>query len=196
MTKILRINSSARNDDSVSRKLVDRLISRLGDTDVVDRDVAHGVPHLSENTLAAMWTPADQRTDAQNTELADADRFIDELMDADAVVIGLPIYNFGPPSALKAWADLVARAGTTFRYTENGPEGLVPDKPVYIVVASGGVPVGSPMDFSSTWLTTFLGFLGLTDVTVVSAGQLNVDPDNAVKQAEAAVDAVALPSFA
>ena len=76
-------------------------------------------------------------------------------------VIGLPIYNFGPPAAMKAWADLVARAGTTFRYTETGPEGLVANKPVYVIVASGGVPIGSPMDLSSTWLTTFLGFLGL-----------------------------------
>jgi FMN-dependent NADH-azoreductase len=196
MTKILRINSSARQTESVSRQLVDRLVSRLGDVEIVDRDVAQGVPQISENTLGAMWTPADQRTDEQNTELADADRFIDELMNADAVVIGLPIYNFGPPAALKAWADLVARAGTTFRYTESGPEGLVPSKPVYVVVASGGVPVGSGMDMSSTWLTTFLGFLGLTDVTVVAAGQLNVDPENAMKAAEAAIDAVALPAFA
>ena len=196
MTKILRINSSARQTESVSRQLVDRLVSRLGDVEIVDRDVAQGFPQISESTLGAMWTPADQRTDEQNTELADADRFIDELVNADAVVIGLPIYNFGPPAALKAWADLVARAGTTFRYTETGPEGLVPNKPVYVVVASGGVPVGSGMDMSSTWLTTFLGFLGLTDVTVVAAGQLNVDPENAVKAAEAAIDAVALPAFA
>ena len=196
MSKILRINSSARQADSVSRQLVDRLVSRLGDVEIIDRDVSHGVPQLSENTLGAMWTPADQRTDEQNAELADADRFIDELMDADAVVIGLPIYNFGPPAALKAWADLVARAGTTFRYTENGPEGLVPNKPVYVVVASGGVPVGSGMDMSSTWLTTFLGFLGLTDVTVVAAGQLNVDPENAVKAAQEAVDAVAVAALA
>jgi FMN-dependent NADH-azoreductase len=196
MTKILRINSSARQTESVSRQLVDRLVSRLGDVEIVDRDVAQGVPQISESTLGAMWTPADQRTDEQNTELADADRFIDELVNADAVVIGLPIYNFGPPAALKAWADLVARAGTTFRYTETGPEGLVPNKPVYVVVASGGVPVGSGMDMSSTWLTTFLGFLGLTDVTVVAAGQLNVDPENAVKAAEAAIDAVALPALA
>jgi FMN-dependent NADH-azoreductase len=196
MTKILRINSSARQTESVSRQLVDRLVSRLGDVEIVDRYVAQGVPQISESTLGAMWTPADQRTDEQNTELADADRFIDELVNADAVVIGLPIYNFGPPAALKAWADLVARAGTTFRYTETGPEGLVPNKPVYVVVASGGVPVGSGMDMSSTWLTTFLGFLGLTDVTVVAAGQLNVDPENAVKAAEAAIDAVALPALA
>lgn len=196
MTKILRINSSARRADSVSRQLVDRLIDRLGDAEIIDRDVSLGVPQLSENTLAAMWTPAGDRTPDQNSELEEADRLIEELVDADSIVIGVPIYNFGPPSTLKAWADLVARAGTTFRYTETGPEGLLANKPVYVVVASGGVPVGSPMDMASTWLTTFLGFLGLTDVTVVEAGQLNVDPENAVRAAEAAVDAVAIPTVA
>ena len=177
----------------MSRELATRLIGRFGDVDVTTRDLADGVPLLSEETLQAMWTPADQRTPAQNEQLSIADEFIAELVSADAVVIGLPIYNFGPPAALKAWADLVARAGTTFRYTEQGPEGLVPDKPVYVIVASGGVPVGSPMDLSSTWLTTFLGFLGLTNVEVVAADQLNVDPDGALDAARNLVDAVDLP---
>lgn len=194
MTKILRIDSSARHTDSVSRRLATRLIERIGgDATVVERDLAHGVPLLSESTLLAMWTPVDQRSDEQRAELRIADSYIDELVDADVVVIGLPIYNFGPPAAMKAWADLVARAGTTFRYTENGPEGLLADKPVYVIVASGGVPIGSAMDMSSTWLTTFLGFLGVKNVTVVEAGQLNVDPVAAVAAAEAKIDAVPVP---
>ncbi|MDJ0769677.1 MAG: NAD(P)H-dependent oxidoreductase [Ilumatobacter sp.] len=193
MTTILRIDSSARHDGSASRELAGRLIERFGDdVTVVERDLAAGVPLLSESTLGAMWTPAEQRTAVQNAELAIADVFISELMAADAVVIGLPIYNFGPPAAMKAWADLVARAGTTFTYTENGPQGLVPSKPVYLVVASGGVPVGSPMDLASTWLQTFLGFLGLTDVTVIAADQLNVDPEQAIETARSNVDAVPL----
>jgi FMN-dependent NADH-azoreductase len=193
MTTILRIDSSARHEGSASRELASRLIDRLhGDVTVVQRDLADGVPLLSESTLVAMWTPPADRTAAHRAELRIADAYIDELMTADAVVIGLPIYNFGPPAAMKAWADLVARAGTTFRYTESGPEGLVPDKPVYIVVASGGVPVGSPMDQASTWLRTFLGFLGLTDVTVIAAEQLNVDPENAIEAARRQVDEVRL----
>lgn len=197
MTTILRIDASARHDGSVSRELLSRLIDRIdGDVTVTERDLATGVPQLSESTLAAMWTPPSDRTAEQQRELDHADGLIDELFAADAVVIGLPIYNFGPPAALKAWADLVARAGTTFRYTEQGPEGLVPNKPVYVVVASGGVPVGSPMDLASTWLTTFLGFLGLTDVTVVEAGQLNVDPEAALNAARARVDEVSLGDLA
>ncbi len=197
MTTILRIDSSARQADSVSRELVGRLIDRVpGEVNVVERDLSHGVPLLSETTLAAMWTPEADRSAAQSSELSVADEYIAELNDADAVVIGLPIYNFGPPAALKAWADLVARAGTTFRYTETGPEGLVADKPVYVVVASGGVPVGSPMDQASTWLTTFLGFLGLGNVTVIAADQLNVDPEAAVSAARGSVDRVDVAAIA
>ncbi len=197
MTQILRLDSSARHADSVSRDLADRLIARLtaeqgDDVAITVRDLSNGVPQLSESTLGAMWTPAADRSDGQNAELVHADAAIDELMNADAIVIGLPIYNFGPPASLKAWADLVARAGTTFRYTENGPEGLVPNKPVYVIVTSGGVPIGSPMDFSSTWITTFLGFLGLTNVTIIEAGQLNVDPEAALDAARERVAQTAL----
>ena len=191
MTTILRIDSSARHEGSASRELASRLIDRVvGDKTVVERDLANGVPLLSESTLGAMWTPPADRTNSHRAELEVADAYIDELMTADMVVIGLPIYNFGPPAALKAWADLVARAGTTFRYTEHGPEGLVPDKPVFVVVASGGVPVGSAMDQASPWLQTFLGFLGLTDVTIVAAEQLNVEPDAAIERARNLVDQV------
>jgi FMN-dependent NADH-azoreductase len=109
------------------------------------------------------------------------------------LVVGLPIYNFGPPSSIKAWADLVARAGTTFRDSEAGPKGLVPDRPTYIVAASGGVPIGSPADHSSTWLTSFLGFLGITDITTVRADGLDVEPEPALDAARARVDELALP---
>ncbi len=197
MTTILRIDSSARHDGSASRELASRLIDRVhGDVTVVERDLAHGVPLLRETTLAAMWTSPSDRTDDQRAELEIADAYIDELVRADAVVIGLPIYNFGPPAAMKAWADLVARAGTTFRYTEQGPQGLVPNKPVYLIVASGGVPVGSDADQASTWLRTFLGFLGLTDVTVIAADQLNVDPDRAIEAARRRIDELSLAELA
>lgn len=200
MTNILRIDASARTEGSASRELASRLVDRIAEADgsatVTHRDLAAGVPLLSETTLQAMWTPADQQTDEQRAHLHVADEYIRELVDADAVVIGLPIYNFGPPAALKAWADLVARAGTTFRYTETGPEGLVPNKPAYIVYASGGVPAGSPMDQASTWLTTFLGFLGITDVTLVAAEGLNMDPEGALATAQQKVDEAPLPAFA
>ncbi len=190
---ILHIDSSARHTDSVSRDLSARIVAVHPGARVITRDLAETpLPHVTEDWVAANFTPADTRTPAQQAVLAQSDALVAELKEADTVVIGLPIYNFGPPAALKAWADLVARAGTTFQYTPTGPEGLIPNKPVYVIVASGGVPVGSPMDLSSTWLTTFLGFLGLTDVTVIAADQLNVDPEGALATAKERVDAVQL----
>jgi FMN-dependent NADH-azoreductase len=115
---------------------------------------------------------------------------------ADTIVIGLPIYNFGIPASLKAWVDLIARAGETFAYSETGPKGLLENKRVIVTVASGGVPVGSPMDHATTYLTQVLGFIGITDVTYVSAGGLAMDPEAALKSAEAEIDALPLQQAA
>jgi FMN-dependent NADH-azoreductase len=112
---------------------------------------------------------------------------IAELEAADTIVIGVPLYNFGIPAALKAWIDLIARARRTFRYTEAGPEGLLKDKKAYLVVASGGVPVGSDYDFATGYLRHVLGFVGITDVTVIDAGQQMMDGD-VVNRATAAID--------
>ena len=189
---VLHINSSARNAGSASRELSARLVERLGDGEVIERDLADGLPQYTEATLQAVFTPHEHRTAEQLAELDVAGELIAELQAADTIVIGLPIYNFGPPATMKAWADLVAQAGVTFQYSEEGPRGLLADRPVYVVVASGGVPIGSGMDFSSTWLTQFLGFLGLRDVTVIPAGQLNVDPEYALAAARDRIDAIEL----
>jgi len=106
-------------------------------------------------------------TEADRDVLAFSDTLIKELQDADTIVIGVPIYNFGSPASLKAWMDLVARPRVTFRYTEGGPEGLLKGKKAIITAASGGVPVGSDKDFATRHLTFFLGFLGITDVTII-----------------------------
>ena len=193
MTALLHINSSARYGTSASRQLTARLIERFDVDTVVERDLADGVEQYTDRTMGAVFAPRDLRTEEQHTLLAAGHELIDEMRNADVVVIGLPIYNFGPPATLKAWADQIARAGETFEYSETGPRGLLADRPVYVVVASGGVPIGSGMDFSSTWLTTFLNFLGIHDITVVPAGQLNVDPEHALDQARERVDTVELP---
>ena len=193
---ILHINTSARHAGSASRELSARLVERFGDDKIIERDLADGIPQYTEATLQAVFTPHEHRTEEQVAELTVAGELIAELQSADAIVIGLPIYNFGPPATLKAWADLVAQAGVTFQYSEEGPKGLLADRPVYVVVASGGVPIGSGMDFSSTWLTQFLGFLGLRNVTVIPAGQLNIDPEYALEAARERIDGVELPALA
>ena len=174
MSNILYITASIRSDaDSVSRGLgqsiVDGLAAKTGAA-VITRDLAaNDLPYVSAERFAANLTPAAERSAEQADLAAIADTLIAELQAADTIVIASPIYNFGPPATLKAWADLVARAGTTFRYTANGPEGLLTGKKVYLAIASGGTPVGAEIDFMSRWLTFFLGFLGMTDVEIVAA---------------------------
>ncbi len=174
MSNILHITASIRSDaDSVSRglgqQLVDGLAAKSGAT-VTTRDlVADPLPYVTADRFGANLTPPADRTPEQ-AELAQlADTLIAELQAADTIVIASPVYNFGPPATLKTWADMVARAGTTFRYTANGPEGLLTGKKAYLAIASGGTPVGSDMDFMTRWLTFFLGFLGITDVEMVAA---------------------------
>lgn len=174
MTNILYITASIRSDaDSISRGLGQRLVEGLAaksGASVKHRDLAaNDIPYVSAERFAANLTPVADRTPEQAELAAYADALIAELQAADTIVIAAPVYNFGPPATLKAWADLVARDGTTFRYTATGPEGLLTGKRAYLAVASGGTPVGSDMDFMTRWLTFFLGFIGITDVEMVAA---------------------------
>ncbi|HEX5644905.1 MAG TPA: NAD(P)H-dependent oxidoreductase [Erythrobacter sp.] len=174
MSTILHINASIRGDDqSVSRELSQRVVNSLAGKSgarVITRDLAaNELPFISAERFGANLTPATERTAEQAELAAIADELIAELLAADTIVLGVPIYNFGAPSTLKAWADLVARAGTTFQYTANGPEGLLKGKKAYLAIASGGTPVGSGYDFMTPWLTFFLGFLGIEVVGQVAA---------------------------
>lgn len=176
MTTILSVQSSARHQGSHSRdlsaKLIEKLASADGDTQVVERDVSANMPIIDETWLAANWTPTDQRTPEQAQTLDLSETLIGELEQADIIVLGVPMYNFAIPAALKAWIDLVARAGRTFRYSEQGPVGLLEGKKAYVVITSGGVPVGSGYDFTTDYIRHVLGFVGITDVSVVAADEL------------------------
>lgn len=188
---ILKIDSSGRKAGSVSRQLSTRLVARIAsetEASVNERDVASGLPAVTEGWIGSNFTPKGDRSDEQAALLELSDQLIAELRKADILVIGMPIYNFGMPAALKAWVDLVCRAGETFQYGENGPEGLLQNKRAVVTVASGGVPVGSPMDHATTYLTQVLNFIGITDITYVSATGLAMDPDAAMKTAEAEID--------
>ncbi len=173
MSKILHITASIRNDESVSRGLSARLVNRLarnGGAEIIHRDLsANTLPYIDAQLFAANGTPSDERTSVQQQLAAISDELIAELIAADTVVFGVPMYNFSVPATVKAWADLVARAGTTFHYTANGPVGLLEGKRAYVVVASGGTPVGGAADFMTPWLRHFLGFLGVRDVELVAA---------------------------
>lgn len=182
MTTILQINSAARSQGAQSTLLADELTAKLQQSNpgakVVVRDLlADALPHLDESVLGAFFTPADQRSAEQNAIVAKSDALIAELRAADIVVIGAPLYNFGVSSQLKSYFDWIGRAGVTFRYTENGPVGLIEGKKVYVVSARGGKYAGTPNDSQTPFLRSFLGFLGMTDVTFIFAEGLNLGPD-------------------
>lgn len=196
MTKILHITASIRGEESVSRDLSVKLVERLAAhyaTGVVTRDLsANDLPFLTSERFAANLTSADERSSEQAELAAIGDELIAELQDADIIVLGIPIYNFGVPATVKAWADLVARAGTTFKYTESGAVGLLADKKAYLAVASGGTPVGSEIDFMTPWLKFFLGFIGINDVTTIAAdGIMGVDGEDKIAKAHSTVEQLA-----
>ncbi|MHA7850782.1 FMN-dependent NADH-azoreductase [Roseovarius sp.] len=181
---ILRIDASARAQGSVTRDLTGRIAARWPAANVRHRDLAADpLPHLTEDWVSANVTPEANRTAAQGKALALSDSLIDELRAADTLVIGVPVYNFGVPSALKAWIDHIARAGVTFRYTESGPVGLLTGKRAILAMASGGTQAGAAIDFASTYMRHILGFVGITDVTVVAADQLALDADASLARA-------------
>ncbi|WP_214070371.1 FMN-dependent NADH-azoreductase [Mucilaginibacter sp. dw_454] len=174
MKKILHIISSPKGENSFSIKLgnaiVDKIIAANPGSTVKIKDLTKNpFPHLEEATLAAFYTPAENQTPQSKEALKHSDEAIAEIKDADIIVIGAPLWNFGIPSVLKAWIDHIARANVTFKYDENGAEGLIKGKIVYVAMSSGAIYSDGPMqpyDFVSSYLKSLLGFLGMTDLTI------------------------------
>lgn len=192
---ILRIDASMRRDGSVSRQLTDRIVERLTErapgARVIVRDLAEGIPHVDPAWVAAKAGDEAARDPERNPLYALSLELIEELRAADAIVIGLPVYNFAAPAAFKAWIDLVALAGETFRYTPDGPVGLLADRPVHVAVASGGTELGSEIDFLTPWLTHMLGFIGLRDLRIVAADRLAVAGGESLAAAERQIERLA-----
>lgn len=194
--KILQINTAARSEGANSSKLADAISSRLKvkhpEAVLEVRDLAAN-PHpvLDEAALGALFTPADQRTPEQAARVALDDALIAQTQSADVIILGVPMYNFGVPVQLKTWIDAIARAGVTFRYTENGPEGLIKGKKVYLALARGGIYRDTPNDSQVPYLKTVLGFLGMTDIECVYAEGLAMGEETALQafaSAEAQLD--------
>lgn len=171
--KILHIISSPRGEDSFSIKLGNAIIEKLkgvhpGSSVNVHNLVTTPFPHLEEVHLRSFFTPAEQHTPELSAAVRHSDAAIAEVVEADIIVIGVPMYNFNIHSTLKAWIDHLARAHKTFRYGENGPEGLILGKKVYLAIATGGVYSEGPykpFDFTEPYLRAVLGFMGMTDIT-------------------------------
>ena len=178
---ILQIKSSVFNGNGQSSRLADEFVALLREQhpggDLTQRDlVADPVPHLDGARAGAFFAKPEERNDEQRAVIAYSDALIDELRGADVLVLGLPMYNFGVPSQLKAWFDHLARAGATFKYTEKGPVGLLTGKKAYVFAARGGL-YGD--DHSQTqFVRQFLGFIGITDVEFVYAEGLAISPES------------------
>ena len=180
--QILHIISSPRKGASASIQLGNGIVEKLqaanpGSTVVVHDLATHPFPHLEEAKLQSFFTPAESRSPEQQAAAKHSDDAIAEIQAADVIVIGAPLYNFGIPSTLKAWVDHIARAGITFKYVDGAPQGLVTGKKVYVAMSSGGIYSEGPSagyDFVAPYLKAVLGFLGMTDVTVVRAEGLAI----------------------
>lgn len=201
MKTLLQLNSSLFSANGQSSQLSDRFVADWQEANpdgkVVVRDLAKDpVPHLDGERFGAFLAKPEDRTAQQQSVIDFSDALIDEVRNADVIVLGLPLYNFGVPSQLKAYFDHIARAGVTFRYTDQGPVGLLTGKKVYIMAARGGMYVGTPRDTQTGYVRDFLAFIGITDVEFVYAEGLNMgeaSKETALTNARAAVRQLAAP---
>jgi len=190
---ILRIDASMRKNGSYSRALCTKLIAQLKrqtSSSVKERDLVDGIPIINEAWIEANFTDVAERTAEQRSVLSFSDALISELTDTDTLVIGLPIYNFNVPAAFKAWIDQVARAKVTFRYGENGPEGLLENKKAYVIISSGGTQLGSEVDFVSDYIHHVFSFIGIKDVTIIDSSGIGRNEEKVIADAHAIIEGI------
>ena len=191
--KILRVDRSAKTENSESRRLTDRIIDGLKTNgkslEVTVRDLNKSLPQVNTAWIEANNTASDDQTDEHKKTLALSNTLVGEIEAADTLIIGVALYNFSITASLKLWIDLVCRARKTFAYVDGSPKGLITGKKAIICFASGGTPFESDIDFASGYLRHILGFIGITDVTFISADKHFMD-DQSLINANAAVDAL------
>ncbi|MGB6310859.1 MAG: NAD(P)H-dependent oxidoreductase [Steroidobacteraceae bacterium] len=184
MTTLLQINASIHEANGQSSQLANQFVAAFRrsqpDAKVVLRDVAVSdpVPHLTAERFSAFIAKPEERSDAQHAVVAYSDSLIKELQEADVIVLGLPMYNFGVPSQLKAYFDHISRAGVTFKYTDKGPVGQLTGKKAYVFAARGGLYAGSPLDTQTSYVRDFLRFIGIGAVEFVYAEGLHLGPQS------------------
>ena len=185
--KIYQIDSSARKKGSTSRSLAKKLIKKIkkpGDK-VIYRDLDDEMVFVSGLTESGMKIAKKDQTKVHKKMFKLSDTLVKELKESDIIIISAPIYNYGPPATLKAWSDLAARVGETFRFKPNGRrEGLLKNKRAYLVITSGGTKLNSKEDFLTPWLKFILNFFGIKKIDVVSADQMALDYKKSIKDAE------------
>ena len=189
--KIYQIDSSARKDGSTSRALAKKLLDKIKkpDDEVIYRDLNDEMVFVSNLTESGMKIDPKDQTETHKKMFKLSDTLVKELKESDIIIISAPIYNYGPPATLKAWADLAARVKLTFKYGEDGRrKGLLEDKQVYLVITSGGTKIQGEEDFLTPWLIHMLNFFGIKKIDIVAADQMALDYEKSIKSAEDRID--------
>jgi len=199
MKTVLQLNTSIFSANGQSSQLANEFVAQLDADKVIVRDLASDpVPHLDAERFTAFATTKEKRNSEQEQFVAYSDGLINELKQADVIVLGLPMYNFGVPSNLKAYFDHIARAGVTFKYTDKGSVGLLTGKKAYVFAARGGMYAGTPRDTQTQYVRDFLSFIGITDVEFVYAEGLAMGEtirNAAISKARVAIERL-IPAFA
>jgi len=185
MMKVWHIDSSSRDEQSHSRRITQQFIDSLSKKTAVESNplnVAAGLPFLTDAMIGSYFMPNEQRTAEQKSVISVSNDIVTSAKGADVWVIGVPIYNFSMPASFKAFIDLLCRAKETFTYTETGPVGLLENKQVFVVVASGGTEIGSDVDFLTPWLKHCLGFIGVENVHFIHADKYSQEKEEAIAQ--------------
>ena len=189
--KIYQIDSSARKEGSTSRALAKKVLEKIkkpGD-EVIYRDLNDEMVFVSGLTESGMNIDEKDQNENHKKMFKLSDQLVKELKESDIIIISAPIYNYGPPATLKAWSDLAARVGETFRFKSNGRrEGLLKNKKAYLVITSGGTKLNSSEDFLTPWLKFILNFFGIEKIQVISADQMALDYDKSIKEAEVQIE--------
>jgi FMN-dependent NADH-azoreductase len=189
--KIYQIDSSARKDGSTSRALAKKLLDRIKkpEDEIIYRDLNDEMVFVSGLTESGMKIEEKNQNEHHKKMFELSDKLVKELKESDIIIISTPIYNYGPPATLKAWSDLAARVGETFRFREDGRrEGLLSNKQVYLVITSGGTKINSKEDFLTPWLVYMLNFFGIKKVDIIAADQMALDYEKSIKDAEAQIE--------
>ena len=189
--KIYQIDSSARKEGSTSRALAKKLLDKIKkpEDEVVYRDLDDEMVFVSGLTESGMKIEEKDQTEHHKKMFELSDKLVKELKESDVIIISAPIYNYGPPATLKAWSDLVARIGETFKFKENGRrEGLLKNKRAYLVITSGGTKLNSKEDFLTPWLKFILNFFGIEKIDIISADQMSLDYEKSIKDAEKQIE--------
>ena len=191
--KIYQIDSSARKEGSTSRALAKKLLDKIKspEDEIIYRDLNNEMVFVSGLTESGMNIEKKDQTDHHKKMFELSDQLVKELKESDIIIISAPIYNYGPPATLKAWSDLAARVGETFKFKPNGRrEGLLKNKKAYLVITSGGTKLNSKEDFLTPWLKFILNFFGIEEIETINADQMALDYEKSIKEAEEQIEKI------